>query len=618
MSKPQVSALLALILCLTLLSGCAMHVERRVDSTPTLYVGAAVPAFPTTFMPWLSREGIDPTIASLLFSTLSPYDEAAGLFSQGLAREWYFVDLDGNPITLPGGGIDYDRLEEVYSGADTSYMIAKFHLFEDAVWSDGTKVTAEDVYFTFDLAANYSLSQHAGALVWTNDLQHVYSDGRLRKQGMFTYDRGAAEMGYDIPESQKDTVIYFHVNKVLGGIIPLVSTVLVLPKHIFQSVISEESPLINRDPTQEQVAVFQNPVGCGPFKLDRENTSAQKITLSRRNDFHIKNESGGMLYQPERLVFVLYQDINVAIYALKKGHIDVLDANISANFARLFDDDPDIEVMRAPGQFVQTLVLNINPPADQMTPMRRLLTDRDFRHALSLAVSQEELIKMVLSEAGVTFSHGLVAADQPFYNPGAGIPEGGTERGITEANAILDTIVPERGPDGYRLLDGKRIQFEIIGSPVQQTLISYLQVQFQRIGIDVAFKAGGSTPENTFIWPGNFDMAIQGVSFTQSNIDMMMQAHFVNLVRASNYGRLINDDIAEAVTSMRETLNQNVKFDIARDIQVMIAQEYYKIPLYCSDVISIHRTDRFDNFQLVTGERSFNGESMQQMVFTGN
>jgi len=594
-----------------------MQVERRTDDTPSLYIGAAVQAFPTTFMPWLSREGIDPTIAGLLFNTLSPYDETAGVFSPGLAREWYFVDLEGNPITLPDGGIDYDRLEQVYGGRDTSYMIAKFHLFDDAVWSDGKKVTVEDVYYTFDLATNYNQSQHAGALVWTYDLQHVYRDGKLSKQGMFTYDRGAAEMGYDIPESQRDTVIYFHVNKVLGGVIPLVSTVLILPKHVFSDVVSEDTPLINRNPTNEQIAVFQNPVGSGPYVLDRENTSAQKITLLRRDDFHIKNEDGGILYQPERLVFVLYQDINVAIYALKKGHIDVLDSNISANFAHLFDDDPDVEVMRAPGQFVQTLVLNMNPPADQVTPMRELLTNRDFRRALALAVSQEELVRMVLNNAGITFSHGLVSPRQPFFNPDADIIEGGTEGDLAEANAILDLIVPDRGPDGYRLSGGKRIQFEILGSPTQQSLISYLQVQFQRIGIDVVFKAGGSTPENTFIWPGNFDMTIQGVSFTQSNIDMMLQAHFVNLVRSSNYGRLIDDDFAAAVTDMRETLNQNVKLRIAGDIQMLVALEYYKIPLYCSDVISIHRTDRFANFQLVPGSRSFNDSSLQQMVFIG-
>ncbi|MDR1705201.1 MAG: hypothetical protein LBS19_11040 [Clostridiales bacterium] len=50
--------------------------------------------------------------------------------------------------------------------------------------------------------------------------------GELIHQGMFTYDRGAAEAGYDIPEEDRDTVIYFHINKVLGGITPLVSTVL--------------------------------------------------------------------------------------------------------------------------------------------------------------------------------------------------------------------------------------------------------------------------------------------------------------------------------------------------------------------------------------------------------
>ena len=615
-NRRTLPAPLALLLAMVLAAGgCSVHVERRVDNTPTLYVGEVMPAFPTSFMPWQSRDGVAPTIAGLLFNSLSPYDEVSGRFNPGLARKWYFVDLEGNPITLPCGGIDYDRLEQVYGGDDTSYMIAKFYLFEDATWSDGTRVTVEDVFFTFDLASNHAMSQHAGALVWTNDLLHIYEGGRLVRQGMFTYDRGAAEAGFNISTEDRYTIIYFHVAKVLGGIVPLVSTVLILPKHIISEIICEQYPLINRNPTYAQTAAFTNPVGSGPFLLDRDNTSAQKITLIRRDEYHIRAGNGGILFQPERIVFILYQDINVAIYALKRGHIDVLNAGISANFVNLFDNNEDVGVMRSEGLFVRTLVLNMNPPSTHMTPFRELLTDRNFRRAIALAICQEELVDMVLNGAGITYSQGLVGTRQPFYNPASRIIEGGTEQDLAEANALLDAIIPERDSGGYRLLNGRRVSFEIIANPGEQTLISYLQVQLQRIGIDVVFRAAGANPENTFLFPGNFDMTLQGVSLTMSNIDIMLEAHFVNLVRSSNYGRFTDPDFAEAVRSMRMTLNRNNKFALAEDIQLMIAGEYYKIPLYSADVISIYRTDRFTNFQLVPGARAFNHLSLQNLVF---
>ena len=598
-------------------SACAMHAERLHDNSPTLYVGEVMPSFPTSFMPWLSRDGVAPTIAGLLFNSLSPYDEINGVFVPGLARKWYFVDLEGNPITLPCGGIDYDRLEEVYGCDNTYYMIVRFYLFDNAYWSDGTPVTVEDVFFTFDLASNHAMSQHAGALVWTNDLLHIYDGGRLVRQGMFTYDRGAAEAGFDIPTEMRDLVIYFHVNKVLGAITPLVSTVLILPQHIIGELISAENPLISRSPTDAQVEAFANPVGSGPFVLDRENTSGQKITLIRRDDYHIRNEDGGILFQPERIVFILYQDVNVAIYALKRGHIDVLNAGISANFVNLFDDIEHVNVMRTEGTFVQTLVLNVNPPTAHMTPQRELLMDREFRRAIALAICQDSLVEMVLNGAGVTRSHGLVADRQPFYNPNSRIIEGGTERDLAEANAILDGIIPDRGSDGYRLLNGRRVQFEIIANPGEQTLISYLQVQFQRIGIDVVFRAAGANPENTFFFPGNFDMTFQGVSLTQANIDLMLEAHFVNLVRSSNYGRFMDEEFARYVTEMRMTINRNYKFLLAEELQMMIAREFYKIPVYSANVLSVYRTDRFTNFQQVQGSRAFNHATLQNIIFVG-
>ena len=54
--------------------------------------------------------------------------------------------------------------------------------------------------------------------------------------------------------------------------------------------------------------------------------------------------AGSDLYKADALYFILYQDINVAIYALKKGHLDVLDSSISANYAGLFTDEANIDL----------------------------------------------------------------------------------------------------------------------------------------------------------------------------------------------------------------------------------------------------------------------------------
>ena len=166
---------LAVLLSVLVLTGCGgQEVARRGDSSSTLYIGEVGASFPTSYMPWLSRDGVAPTISSMVYSTLLDYDEETDTYGPKLASSFAYLDQDLNPIETPDGQVDYDRLEEVYGGKDTSYMVVRFELNPDAAWSDGEKVTAEDVYFTFDLAACQKLSNHAGALVWVNDLMHKY------------------------------------------------------------------------------------------------------------------------------------------------------------------------------------------------------------------------------------------------------------------------------------------------------------------------------------------------------------------------------------------------------------------------------------------------------------
>jgi peptide/nickel transport system substrate-binding protein len=615
MMKKTVILFLALVFAFSMTGCTSNEYERRTDTSNTLYVGAVASSFPVSFMPWLSRDGIAPTISSMLYSTLFTYDEANGLFDPLIAKEWYYVDEDGVPITNPDGTIDYDRLETIYAGADKTYLPVKITLNENMFWTDGEPVTVEDVYYSFDIATNNYLSNHAGALAWTSDLQHGYTSGTQTRQGLFTYDHGAAEMGYDIAEEDKDTVIYLHVNKVLGAVTTLFSTILIIPEHIWSPIVTPTNQLNSKDPTPETIHEYQNPVGCGPYYLDVENSNAQVIILKRYENYHQTAEGGGNLYTVDTIKLILYQELNVAIYALLKGHIDILDSSISSNYLALFEARENLYVSKADGLFTQTLVLNVNPPTTEQNDMRALLSNLDFRKAIALAVDQNELIVNILNNSGNYVSPGLMSSDlTDLYNPDAdSLPSDRTER-LTMANAILDGLYPEKDKDGYRLKNGERIVFNVFGSVTEQDTIGFLQIQMQKIGIDIKYLAKGSSPEKTFLYTGKFDMTIQGVTFSISNIDIMYMAHFVTKGTSSNYGRLTIPALTEMIQEMRTTLNLNHKYQLIKDLQPMIAEEYYKIPLYSANVLSVARTDRFTGYVTVTGTTVFNSDTLQSLV----
>jgi peptide/nickel transport system substrate-binding protein len=614
------SLVIATIFAIYLTAGCRLAGKaRQLDDSSTLYIGHVGTSFPTSYMPWQSREGIAPTIASMIYSTLFSYDSTTGLYNPLIAEHWCYTDKEGNPLLTEDGAIDYAKVAGTYAkekdmsaSNKRKYMVVRIKLKDDVTWSDGMPFTVADVVYSYDLCANYEKSGHAGATVWVSDLKHRYQDGELTAQGIFTYDDNP--LGYPIAESEKDTVLYLHVDTVLGSVASLFSTVLILPKHIWEPIVTEECPINTTEPSAKQIEARSFPVGCGAYKLNAQETSAQVIVLERRDDYHLKKEDGSPLFSIERLKFLLYQEENVAIFSLLKGYIDVLDNTINPNYASLFAARDDITLLSTENAFVNTLVLNVNPTEDQRTPLRDLLGNKNFRRALSLAIDQEELIKNVLNGYGSTFSQGLVSPASKIYNDQVKPVTGSYVERIEEANSLLDQIVPERDEEGYRTLHGERILYEILAGPAQQDTVSFLETQFQRIGIAVRYTAAGSTPERTFLFRSKFDMTLQGVTLDLSNVDLMYNAHFVNLGDSSNYGRLENDELKKTITAMRYTLDLSDKYALLADLQTAVAEEYYKLPLYSANVLSVARNDRFTGWVAGFSQSAFNSDSLKQLV----
>ena len=608
----------------TFLTGCQkIDYPCRTDRTNTLYVGVVQSSFPSTFMPWLSRDGIAPTIASMLYSTLFSYDDDTGRFLPSLARQWYYVDAEGRPIVTDSGSIDYDRLEaqgvktliNPQNGRTEDYLTVRIELDSRARWSDGRPVTADDVYYTLDIARNNYLSNHAGALAWTADLLHLYSNsGQLQLQGIFTYNHGATEQGYVIGEAERDQVVYLHVRGVLGAVTSLFTTVLILPEHIWEPIVSRESQLNSRNPDANMQHLYQHPVGSGPYVLDESESGPSQIVLRRNDLYHLTKDDSSPLYTVETIRLTLYQELNVAIYAVIQGHIDMLDAGLSANYVRLFEGRNDLFVSVAEGTYAQSLVFNVNPVASEQTPMRGLLADKNVRRAIALAIDPEMLIRLVANGAAVPMSAGLIRESlSDFYNPNADVLSEAQTAKLQQANDLLDRILPEKDEHGYRLLDGERVSFNVLGHPGEIELISFLEIQLQKVGIEIRYQAKGSSPETTYLWTSRFDLTIQGVIFSLANVDIMLNAHFVALGRTSNYGRLIEPDLAADIEEMRSTLNLNRKYELLYNLQPVIAELYYKVPLYSSEVVSIARTDRYTGYQVVAGATVFNSTNLQEI-----
>ena len=617
----KLAGVLAMVFVVSFLfSGCAdaSIAERRQDTSSTLYTGYVGTSFPTSFMPWLSRDGIAPTVASMIYNTLFSYDTDSGTYAPLTAKSWCYVDLEGQPLTQDQTfqtANDNEAVENYYSTRKEDYMAVRIELYDNVYWSDGEKLTVEDVYYSFDLATDYALSNHAGALAWTADLKHESDGGKLVTQGMFTAKHPDLSGTYGILPGEEDTVMYLLVNKSFGAVTTLFNTILILPEHIWEPILSSECQLNSKNPQGELLKRYENPVGSGAWILEKDETNTQVITLVQNPNYHLKAQDGSALYKVDKIKILLYLDSNTAIFALRKGYIDILDSAVSSNYLNLLSGEKDIFVSNAPGNGISCLVFNVNPSKPYDTGMKMLLQDIEVRKAIALAVNQEELIANVLDGAGKTASAGLIPAnDELLYEPQADILSGPVEERLIEANAILDERFPDKDESGYRLYNGERIHFQIVTAAANQDLVSYLQRQLQKIGIEVTLQAAGSTPETTYLYNSNFDMTVQSVILSMANADVMYKAHFVTTERSSNYGKIQNEELTDEINAMRKTLNQEARIAKIHHLQVLTAQQYYKIPLYSSNVLSVARTDRFTGYVVSDGQTVFNNETLKNLV----
>ncbi|HPA61527.1 MAG TPA: hypothetical protein PLS01_08190, partial [Clostridia bacterium] len=71
------------------------------------------------------------------------------------------------------------------------------------------------------------------------------------------------------------------------------------------------------------------------------------------------------------------------------------------------------------------------------------------------------------------------------------------------------------------------------------------------------------------------------------------------------------------IASMRTTLNREYKYQLVQEIEELAAAHYYKLPLYCQDVLSAARTDRFTGWVVSPGVGAFNMDSLSRLTPSG-
>lgn len=334
----------------------------------------------------------------------------------------------GSPLiqsTLVETNIDM----EIVADLATDYNISEdgltwiFNLREDAYFTDGEKVTAQDVVFTYEKAKT------SNSIV---DLTVMESISAI--------DESTIEIKLAHPES---------------AFIYTISKTGIVPKHAYDEIYGD------------------NPIGSGPFKFVQWD-KGQQLILEANEKYY------GHVPEIKKLV-VMFMTEDAAIIAAKAGELDV--AMTVPSLASVEIDGMNIYTAATIDNRGITLpvIADEGKTTEDGYPIGNNVTsDISIRRALSYGIDRQQMVDDILNGYGLP---AYTEADgMPWFNEDVIV-----EYDIEKAKQILeDAGWMDSKKDGIREKEGQKAEFNLIysaGDSVRQGLAMAISQQAKDLGI---------------------------------------------------------------------------------------------------------------------------------------
>lgn len=313
-----------------------------------------------------------------------------------------------------------------------------FKTVAGARWSDGQPLTADDV-------------------VWTIETAMTFKDGAAAQ-----YARGVN--GIARVAAPDPTTVVITYREPTATALAQLQTVWILPRHVWAEHAAGDGRGLRE---------YANPtpvVSGGPFTL--EKFVRNEVALLRRNPNYYGEPAHIDGYGLRQ-----FTNADAMVTAVKNGEIDVA-IDPPAVTVKNLEADPKLRVEQRAGYVWDALGFNSN--ADN--PGQPELREPDVRKAIALSLDVEQLIE--IARDGIAERLATQVPDgewrdeslKPFPHDPA------------EANRILDGLGYERGSDGVRVADGKRMSYRLIVANLMtdaKRITQLFDQYLEEIGIEI-------------------------------------------------------------------------------------------------------------------------------------
>lgn len=375
---------------------------------------------------------------------------------EGVIDETLFLSLvnfEWNDTT--GDLIERPMLAKNWQWAsDSSYVI--FNLRDDAYWSDGVKVTADDIIYTFDL----------------------YSDPVVESRFYGSFKNLYLDKGKHIDLNKSFEVLsptQLKINFVPNSVPSMMDIIFpIIPKHIFEKINRESIP------TTE---VNFNPLSNGAYKLKKWERN-QSIVLQVNKKSFLYRE--GMI---DEIIFKIVPDYNSRLAQLQKGELDFCELIRPLDVNDLKKNDK-LKIATVKGREYDYLGLcniDLKSYSDKKNIVKsKLFGSPKVRTAISYAINRNEILNEYLQNYGELAITPVSPIFKLYFDNNLKPLEFSPEK----AKLLLaEEGWKDKNNDGVLDKDNLEFRFKIYipsGNPLREFAGTIIKNNLKAVGIDVS------------------------------------------------------------------------------------------------------------------------------------
>jgi peptide/nickel transport system substrate-binding protein len=310
----------------------------------------------------------------------------------------------------------------------------------------------------------------------------------------------------------------------------------------------------------------RHPIGSGPFRFVSQSQD-EEVIVERQPDYF----RGAP--KTARIRFRVVPDAVVRALELRKGSADLEMSSLSPDMIPVLSRQPALAVSQRPGTNFGYLGFNLEDP---------ILAKQEVRQALAFATDREALIRYLLhGEARI--ATGILPPNHWAY-----------EQDV--AQYALDPARAEQtlNAAGFpRRQNGTRFKVILKTSTEEQARLigAVLQEQWRRIGVDLELRPLELATLLSDAARGNFQLTYS--RWVGANNDPDVFEFVFSSKRfppdGANRGHYRNPRIDALVDQIRTETDREKRKVLCSEVQKILADDLPYLPLWFTDVVSVHR-----------------------------